>query len=50
MLVFLDLYMFHLKVCMVADTNSELDEDNSQKLPITAYAKTKWAAECELKK
>ena len=34
----------------VADTNSELDEDNSQKLPITAYAKTKWAAECELKK
>ena len=34
----------------VADTNSELDEDNSQKLPLTAYAKTKWAAECELKK
>lgn len=34
----------------ISDTNSELEEDNSKKLPITAYAKTKWAAECELKK
>jgi nucleoside-diphosphate-sugar epimerase len=34
----------------ISDTGSELDEDNSEKNPITAYAKTKWDAECELKK
>ncbi|MCK4902405.1 MAG: NAD(P)-dependent oxidoreductase [Thermoplasmatales archaeon] len=28
----------------------ELDEDDSEKNPLTAYAKTKWDAECELKK
>lgn len=31
-------------------TGEELDEDNSVKSPLTSYAKTKWAAECELKK
>jgi len=34
----------------VAETNDELDEDLSRKNPVTAYAKTKWEAECELKK
>jgi len=34
----------------ISKINNELDEDNSQKNPITAYAKTKWDAECELKK
>lgn len=34
----------------IADTNDELDEDNSEKNPLTSYAKTKWMAECELKK
>lgn len=34
----------------ISKVNNELDEDNSQKNPITAYAKTKWDAECELKK
>ena len=33
----------------VSDSNSELDEDLSQKNPITAYARTKWFAECDLK-
>lgn len=33
----------------IADTSEEVDEDNSEKNPITAYAKTKWMAECELK-
>jgi len=28
----------------------ELDEDNSDKHPLTVYAKTKWEAECGLKK
>ena len=28
----------------------ELEEDNSEKNPLTAYASTKWQAECELKK
>jgi nucleoside-diphosphate-sugar epimerase len=28
----------------------ELEEDNSDKNPLTAYASTKWQAECELKK
>jgi nucleoside-diphosphate-sugar epimerase len=34
----------------VAKTDEELDEDTSEKNPITMYAKTKWDAECELKK
>ena len=34
----------------VALGDAELDEDNSEKNPITAYAKTKWLAEIELKK
>ncbi|MGD0576785.1 MAG: NAD(P)-dependent oxidoreductase [Candidatus Staskawiczbacteria bacterium] len=34
----------------VSKTDEELDEDNSEKNPLTAYAKTKWQAECELKK
>ncbi len=32
----------------IADVGQELDED-SPKNPITAYARTKWEAECELK-
>lgn len=34
----------------VADTDHELDEDDSEKNPITAYARTKWEAELALKK
>lgn len=34
----------------VSNTDDELDEDNSVKNPLTAYAKAKWEAECELKK
>jgi nucleoside-diphosphate-sugar epimerase len=34
----------------IAKTDEELDEDNSEKNPLTMYAKTKWDAECELKK
>jgi nucleoside-diphosphate-sugar epimerase len=34
----------------ISDVDSELDEDNSEKNPITAYARTKWEAECQLKK
>lgn len=34
----------------VSDTVSELDEDVSEKNPITAYARTKWEAEEQLKK
>lgn len=34
----------------ISETDKELDEDNSEKSPLTAYAKTKWNAECELKK
>ncbi len=34
----------------VSKNDEELDEDNSVKNPITAYAKTKWDTECELKK
>lgn len=34
----------------ISGTDKELDEDNSEKNPLTAYAKTKWDAECELKK
>jgi len=32
----------------ISDTDNELDEDNSEKNPVTAYAKTKWEAECRL--
>ncbi len=34
----------------VSETDEELEEDNSQKNAITAYAKTKWEAEIALKK
>ncbi len=34
----------------IAKEGKELDEDMSEKNPITAYAKTKWLAEIELKK
>ncbi len=34
----------------VALGDAELEEDNSEKNPLTAYAKTKWLAEIELKK
>jgi len=34
----------------VSNTDGELSEDDSTKNPITAYARTKWEAECELKK
>jgi len=34
----------------ISAVDEELDEDSSSKNPLTAYAKTKWEAECELKK
>lgn len=34
----------------ISKTDNELDEDNSEKNPMTSYAKTKWDAEIELKK
>ena len=34
----------------ISTSDDELDEDASEKNPITAYAKTKWAAEQDLKK
>ena len=34
----------------ISDTDSELDEDNSEKNPITAYARAKWFVENDLKK
>ena len=34
----------------ISDTSHELDEDNSEKNPVTAYAATKWEAEVSLKK
>lgn len=34
----------------IAKTDEDLDEENSEKNPLTMYAKTKWDAECELKK
>ena len=33
----------------VSDNNEELEEENSKKNPVTAYAKTKWEAEKKLK-
>jgi len=33
----------------ISQTHEELDEDNSAKHPLTAYARTKWQAECGLK-
>ncbi|MGV8121182.1 MAG: NAD-dependent epimerase/dehydratase family protein [Candidatus Xenobiia bacterium LiM19] len=33
----------------IANTDEELDEDLSEKNPVTAYARTKWEAECALK-
>jgi len=32
----------------IADVSREVEEDNSEKHPLTAYAKTKWQAECDL--
>ena len=34
----------------ISEVDEELDEDKSSKNPLTAYARTKWDAECELKK
>ena len=34
----------------ISNVDEELDEDNSEKNPITAYARTKWGAECALRK
>ncbi len=34
----------------ISQSSEQLDEDNSDKHPLTAYARTKWEAECELKK
>lgn len=34
----------------ISDADSELDEDNSEKNPITSYARAKWLVENELKK
>lgn len=34
----------------ISKTDYELDEDNSEKNPITIYAKTKWDAECNLER
>jgi nucleoside-diphosphate-sugar epimerase len=34
----------------ISKLDNELDEDESEKNPVTAYAKTKWEAEIELKK
>ena len=34
----------------ISNTKDELEEDNSEKNPITSYAKTKWDSECEIKK
>lgn len=34
----------------ISSTGEELDEDKSEKHPLTSYARTKWDAECELKK
>lgn len=33
----------------ISNVDGELDEDDSEKNPITAYARTKWEAECKLK-
>jgi len=33
----------------ISDTENELDEDDSKKNPVTAYARTKWEAELDLK-
>ncbi|MBF0570606.1 MAG: NAD(P)-dependent oxidoreductase [Candidatus Omnitrophica bacterium] len=32
----------------ISKLDEELQEDNSEKYPLTAYARTKWEAECEL--
>ncbi len=32
----------------VTDVRREVEEDNSEKNPVTAYARTKWQAECDL--
>ncbi len=34
----------------ISRSNAEIDEDKSEKHPLTAYARTKWEAECALKK
>lgn len=34
----------------ISNAHEELDEDNSEKAPVTTYAKTKWEAETELRR
>ena len=34
----------------ISDSENELDEDDSEKNPVTTYARTKWEAELELKR
>ena len=34
----------------ISKIDAELDEDTSEKHPLTSYARTKWDAECELKR
>lgn len=34
----------------ISESDAELEEDRSSKNPVTAYARTKWDAECALKK
>jgi nucleoside-diphosphate-sugar epimerase len=34
----------------ISRSDAEIEEDNSAKHPLTAYARTKWEAECELRK
>ena len=43
------LYIPLLKVCMGFQIRMELEEDKAKKNAITAYARTKWEAECALK-
>ena len=51
MLVFLDRLCFSSQSMYgVSNTELELDEDNSEKGPVTACAKAKWKAEQELHK
>ena len=44
------IYLSSQSMYGISDTTVELDEDNSEKNPVTEYAKTKWLAEQELNK
>ncbi len=44
------IYLSSQSMYGISDTTIELDEDNSEKNPVTEYAKTKWLAEKELNK